>query len=109
MNYANIARCLAHCHFTDHARREMESEPLGRIRVDEILQALETGEIIEEYPDDQPYPSGLILGYTTTGRAIHIVCAPVTAEERLIIITTYQPDPDRWEPDLRGRKESCGV
>jgi hypothetical protein len=33
-----------------------------------------------------------------------LVCAPVSAEERLIVITTYQPDPIRWELDLRRRK-----
>ncbi|MBI3325442.1 MAG: DUF4258 domain-containing protein [Nitrospinae bacterium] len=95
---------MAHSHFTDHARREMEEEPLGRIHVDEMLQALDAGEIIEEYLDDQPYASCLILGFTAARRAIHVVCAPVPAEGRLIIITTYQPDPDRWEPDFRRRK-----
>ncbi len=83
----------------------MEAEPLGIIRVDDVLQALETGEIIEEYPQDQPYPSSLVLGGTSDGRRLHIVCAPVSAEGRLIIITTYQPDPDRWEPDFRRRKQ----
>ena len=50
MDYEEIRRCLADCRFTDHARREMETEPLGVIRVDEVLKALEVGEIIEEYP-----------------------------------------------------------
>lgn len=104
MDYAEIWRCLVNCRFTDHARREMETEPLGSIHTKEILQALDSSEIIEEYPEDKPYPSFLILGRTVAGRPIHIVCAPVLFEERLIIITTYQPDPNRWEPDFRGRK-----
>jgi len=49
VDYEEILQCLADCRFTDHARREMESEPFGVIRVDEVLHALETGEIIEEY------------------------------------------------------------
>ena len=40
----------------------MDTEPLGTISVEEILQALDSGEIIEEYPEDKPYPSCLILG-----------------------------------------------
>ena len=40
----------------------MESESFGPIRIGEPLEALNGGEIIEEYPDDQPYPSRLILG-----------------------------------------------
>ncbi len=82
----------------------MESESFGLIRVNEVLEALDIGEIIEEYPDDQPYPSCLIFGHTQTARPLHIVCAPVLSEQRLIIITLYQPDPARWEADLKRRK-----
>jgi len=103
VDYEEIRRCLADCRFTDHARREMEAEPLGIIRVDEVLQALERGEIIEEYPEDQPYASCLVLGRTALGRPLHIVCAPVPDERRLIIVTTYQPDPRRWDPEFRQR------
>ncbi|HXK27603.1 MAG TPA: DUF4258 domain-containing protein [Candidatus Binatia bacterium] len=82
----------------------MESESFGLIRVDEVLEALDAGEIIEEYPDDQPYPSCLILGRTRAARLLHIVCAPVLTEQRLIVITIYQPDPARWEADFKRRK-----
>ena len=106
MEYESIRQCLANCRFTDHARREMEAEPLGIIQVDEVLQVLESGEIIEEYPEDTPYPSCLILGRTTRGRPLHVVCAPVPGERRLIIITTYQPDPTRWDAEFRRRREA---
>ena len=82
----------------------MDEEALGRIHVDEVLQIIETGEIIEQYLDDTPYASCLILGHTRSGRPLHLVCAPVSTEARLIVITTYQPDPNRWDPDLRRRK-----
>lgn len=104
MDHAEIRRLVGSCRFTDHARREMENEPLGLIRAEEVLHVLDTGEIIEEYPDDQPYPSCLILGRTVTGRPLHVVCAPVSSESRLIVITTYQPEPSRWESDYRRRK-----
>ena len=104
MNYGEIRQCLANCRFADHARREMETEPFGVIQVDEVLQALETGEIIEEYPEDKPYPSCLILGRTAEGRPLHIVCAPVTAERKLVMITVYQPDPARWDLEFRRRR-----
>lgn len=42
----------------------------------------------ETYSEDTPYPSCLIFGRTAAERPLHIVCAPVLAEERLII-TTY--------------------
>lgn len=104
MNYDTIRQCVQGCRFTDHARREMETEQLGRISVDEILEVLDSGGIIEEYLDDGPYPSCLIFGRTQEGRPLHVVCAPVVDEGRLIIITVYQPDPARWEADWRRRK-----
>lgn len=104
MDYAEIRRRITQCRFTDHARREMEEEPLGVIYVGEVSQVLDTGEIIEEYTDDKPYPSCLVVGWTEAKRPLHIVCAPVPTEERLIIITTYQPDSNRWEADFKRRK-----
>ncbi len=61
MDYVEIRRCAANCRFTDHARKEMESEPLGRIHLEEVLQVLAIGEIIEEYRNDTPYASCLIF------------------------------------------------
>ena len=33
-----------------------------KVSIEEVRYVLETGEVIEEYPDDTPYPSRLILG-----------------------------------------------
>ena len=84
----------------------MESESLGVIQIDELLEAIASGEIIEDYPDDQPYPSCLIFGRAQSGRPLHIVCAPVLDEALLIIITTYEPDQAKWEADFKKRKRS---
>ena len=40
----------------------------------QVLAAVQNGEIFEQYPDDYPYPSCLLLGYDEDGRAIHVVC-----------------------------------
>jgi len=106
MDYSHIRLCLGNYRFTGHARREMESESLGVIQIDELLEAIASGEIIEDYPDDQPYPSCLIFGRAQSGRPLHIVCAPVLDEALLIIITTYEPDPAKWEADFKKRKRS---
>jgi hypothetical protein len=72
-----------------------------RITSDEIAEAIETGEVIEDYPEDKYGPSCLILGYTKARRALHVqLCYPPAAK----IITTYDPDPDKWEADLKTRK-----
>ncbi|MBI5411525.1 MAG: DUF4258 domain-containing protein [Nitrospirae bacterium] len=107
MDYAVIRRALAGCRFTEHARREMEGEPLGIISAAEVLEALAGGEIIEEYPDDRPYASCLILGRTKAGRPLHVVCAPVLGEGKLVIITIYEPELSRWDSEYRRRTLSC--
>ena len=40
----------------------------------DVRSVLETGEIIEVYPDDTPYPSRLILGWLER-RPLHVVAA----------------------------------
>jgi hypothetical protein len=32
-----------------------------------------SGEVIEDYPDDQPYPSCLVFGRTQSGGPLHVV------------------------------------
>ena len=73
-----------------------------RISADEVRYVLETGEAIEEYPDDTPYPSRLIMGWYK-GRPIHVVAANNSLDKEIIIITAYEPDPSEWDPEYRER------
>ncbi|TAN44728.1 MAG: DUF4258 domain-containing protein [Nitrospirae bacterium] len=91
--------------YTRHAKIEMETEEFGRIFDNEVYEAVCKGEVIEEYPDDRPYPSVLILGMTTIARPLHIVCAYNADEDMAIVITVYQPDPELWI-DFKRRKRS---
>jgi hypothetical protein len=73
-----------------------------KIPAEEVRYVLETGEVIEEYPDDTPYPSRLILG-CYKGRLIHVVAANNSIDQEIIIITVYEPDPSEWDADCRKR------
>ncbi len=73
------------------------------ISLEDVRHALKTGELIEDYPDDTPYPSRLVLGWRGT-QPIHVVAADNDKDRETIVITTYEPDPDRWEPDYKRRK-----
>ncbi|MCM1525066.1 MAG: DUF4258 domain-containing protein [Ruminococcus sp.] len=57
---------------------------------------------MEQYPEDHPYPSCLILGCDSNGRHMHAVCG--TDNEYLWIITAYYPTRDNWKTDLKTRK-----
>ena len=68
----------------------------------DVISAIMTGEIIEQYPADYPYPSCLILGATLNGSYLHVVCG--IGSGFLWIITTYYPDSNKWEADNKTRK-----
>ncbi len=43
------------------------------------------------------------LGTTAIGRPLHTVCAYNSEDDQAVVVTVYQPAPDRWE-DYRRRK-----
>jgi hypothetical protein len=81
----------------------MRSEELGSITDQEVYEAAYSGEVIEVYSDDQPYPSVLIFGTTDSDRPLHAVCACDEEGQQVLIVTVYQPDPNQWV-DYRRRK-----
>lgn len=75
----------------------MLAEEFGIITDSEVGEAMESPEILEDYPDDRPYPSCLLLGFTKVNRPLHLVAAFDEAERKIIV----HPDADRWENDRR--------
>ena len=84
---------------TEHASHRFRQRG---IRAADIRNVVFYGEIIEQYPDDYPFPSCLILGKGIDGRFIHTVMSDEGSSSR--IITAYYPDPDQWSDDFRIRK-----
>jgi hypothetical protein len=78
--------------FSKHA---VDQSILREISVREIREAVSTGEIIEDYPDDKYGPSCLILGFTRGNRPVHIQCTYLSGD-LVKIITVYEPDVDLW-------------
>ena len=74
-----------------------------RISINDVNAVVGRGETIEDYPDDKPYPSRLLLGWRGA-RPLHVVVADNLSENELIVITAYEPDPELWEADFRRRK-----
>lgn len=84
---------------TEHTHRRCRER---NIMLDEIKRCILQGEIIEEYPDDYPFPSALI-SENAYGKPLHIVAG--LSDDRLWIITAYYPDSDKWENNYKTRKE----
>jgi Domain of unknown function (DUF4258) len=74
-----------------------------QITVADVRHVLATGEVIEDYPNDAPYPSRLWLGWCGP-RPIHVVAAENTVDQETVIITVYEPDPSLWDASFRQRR-----
>ncbi len=86
--------------FTSHAVHRMRR---FRLTVADIEAVLTTGDVVEQYPDDRPWPSRLVVGWCG-GRPVHVVAADDQEIHDTIVITAYVPEPDRWDPTFRIRR-----
>ncbi len=82
-----------------HARIRMFER---NVSTDNLISIISSGEIIEEYSDDEPCPSVLIMGFIDTV-AYHTVIA--ICEDHMRVITVYIPEQDKWIEYRRRRNE----
>ncbi len=75
------------------------------INTEDVLHVLATGDVIEDYPDDTPYASRLLLGWRGV-RPIHVVAADNVDGRETIVVTVYEPDLALWEDDFRRRRNT---
>jgi len=73
------------------------------ISLKKLRQALNSGEIIEDYSAEMPEPSHLILGFQGS-QAFHVVTSENPQANQICVITVYIPDPGKWKKDHRTRK-----
>ncbi|MCI7302536.1 DUF4258 domain-containing protein [Ihubacter massiliensis] len=85
---------------TMHAAKRLEQRG---ILLKDVIACVQSGKIIEQYPDDHPFPSCLILGYSVGDKHLHAVIG--SNDEFLFLITAYYPTTDKWENDFETRKE----
>jgi hypothetical protein len=76
---------------TLHAHQECQDESID---LREIEEALLTGLVIEDYPEDKRGHSCLVYG-RASGRDLHVVCGRSTTDW-LVVITAYVPRPPKW-------------
>jgi YgiT-type zinc finger domain-containing protein len=74
---------------------------------DDVRRILDERDTIEEYPDDTPYPSCLLLGWIGS-RPLHIVMAD-DGPDGVVVITVYDPNPAEWTSDFRPNAMKCVI
>lgn len=89
----------------EFSRHAVDQSIIREIAIAELEEAISNrAEVIEDYPDDKYRPSCLILGFTRTGRPLHVQCS-YPSRPLIKIVTVYEPDPDLWI-NLRARTPS---
>jgi len=103
LDYHEVERLcsLGAFRWTEHIISRMAKRNICR---EDVKHALASGEIIEEYPDDYPYPSCLVLGQSDERSPLHIVCG--IGDGVLWMITVYCPDLNEWHDDFKTRRDT---
>ena len=86
--------------YSSHAVKRMLEK---QITTFEVQQTAELGEVIQQYEDDKPFPSELILNFIAS-RPIHVVFAQNKSIKECIIITCYVPSEMIWNNDFKTKR-----
>jgi len=84
--------------WSSHILNRMHQREITR---NDIVNAILCGEIIEQYENNYPYPSCLLLGKSVLKTDLHIVCS--ICDNGMVLITVYYPD-DRFDDTNKIRK-----
>lgn len=68
-----------------------------------ILASVDTYELVEAYPDDKYLPSYLLLARHGS-EAFHMLFAADVEGDNVRVVTSYHPDPQEWQPDMKTRR-----
>ena len=80
-NLTRLGKFVWSTHILDSAEKR-------NITKEDVLSCIFSGEIIEYYPDDYPYSSCLVFGYSTDSTTIHTVVA--FNDEKAVLVTVYK-------------------
>ena len=98
-----IKQCIKtrNIYWTYHINMRLRERFISR---ELILNAIDSYEIIEEYPEDKYLPSYLI--YAKSGNVIfHIHFAIDRLHDNIRMVTAYKPSFDKWEIGLKIRRK----
>jgi hypothetical protein len=87
--------------FKGHAVLRMSQRGISK---DEVVNVMLHGEVIQEYPEDKPYPSKLQFKMIND-RPLHVVSAKDEIAGICYVITVYIADVNEWEQDFKTRKK----
>jgi len=87
--------------WSTHALQRMLQRGISRAAVKNCICE---GELIENYPDDTPFPSALFFG-KWQNQPLHTVIAYDASDHKVFLITAYRPDEKHFQADFKTRKK----
>jgi hypothetical protein len=87
--------------WTYHVNMRLETRYIPR---EAILEAVDSFEVIESYPEDKYLPSYLIYG-EGDDFVFHVLFAADVPGQNVRVVTAYRPDLEEWSEDLKRRRE----
>jgi len=92
------------CHGVYFSRHAPERMFQRGVPPDEVIECIQSGEIIANYPDDSPYSSALPLRFQQ-GVPLHVLVARQPETGDCYVVTAYRPDPELWGSDFKTRRK----
>jgi hypothetical protein len=90
-----------HIEWRKHALQRMFERSIDRHTV---LDTIMSGEVIEIYEQDKPFPSALFFKMINR-RPIHTVASYDLEKKIVYIITAYEPNQQEFEQDFKTRRK----
>jgi hypothetical protein len=88
--------------WTYHVNMRLKDRAISR---EAVLSSVDSYEIIEEYLEKR-YLNSYLLYAKYQDEVIHIVVAVDEENENVRIITAYKPAVDKWDENLRKRRDT---
>ena len=85
-----------------HGYEELAAD---QVSVHEVVNGLADAVLVEDYPEFPKGPCVLVLEQDTADKPLHVVWGiPQGQTSPAVLVTTYRPDPAKWDETWRKRK-----